>query len=315
MADFLVALADFDARRVWLKLGYSSLFVFLHRHLGLSKGASHFRKVAAELVQRFPEVIDPLRDGRLCITSVVELARVITLENRAEVLPRFFHASKQEAKAVAADIRPADVVPRREVVTVVSTSASLATNPPLPTETPPSAPLPVAIRQNGAEVRPVELLRQAAAPRPSQIEPLSADARRLHVTVSKRFLEKLEVAKAALSHSHPGAGAEAILEAGLDLLIERAARRKGIVSRPRSQPPKSEKAAPRAIPAAVSREVWIVIPVARGGRSTVENLRLLCARHNDLAARHVFGDDWMDQFTLRAGRSAEERCGDVTGAS
>src|SRR5512138_3365934 len=101
MANFLVALADFDARRLWLKLGYSSLFVFLHRELGLSKGASHFRKVAAELVQRFPEVVEPLRDGRLCITSVVELARVITPENRTEVLPRFFHSSRQEAKAVA----------------------------------------------------------------------------------------------------------------------------------------------------------------------------------------------------------------------
>src|SRR5512145_3067923 len=119
MADFLVALADFDARRMWLRLGHSSLFTFLHRDLGLSKGASHFRKVAAELLQRFPEVVEPLRDGRLCITSVVELARVITPENRKEVLPRFFHASKQEAKAVAAEIRPADVVPSREIVTVV----------------------------------------------------------------------------------------------------------------------------------------------------------------------------------------------------
>src|SRR4051812_3685714 len=31
MADFLVALADFDRRRAWLELGNSSLFYFLHR--------------------------------------------------------------------------------------------------------------------------------------------------------------------------------------------------------------------------------------------------------------------------------------------
>jgi hypothetical protein len=66
LAEFLIALAEFDERRLWLKLGHSSLFTFLHRELGLSKGASHFRKVAAELVQRFPEVVEPLRDGRLC---------------------------------------------------------------------------------------------------------------------------------------------------------------------------------------------------------------------------------------------------------
>ena len=103
MADFLVALSEFDDRKAWMKLGHASLFTFLHRDLGLSKGASHFRKVAAELIQRYPEVVEPLRDGRLCITSVVELAKVITPENRAAVLPRFFHASKQEAKAVAAE--------------------------------------------------------------------------------------------------------------------------------------------------------------------------------------------------------------------
>ncbi len=43
LADFLVALADFDQRRLWLELGYASLFMFLHRELGLSKGASTAR--------------------------------------------------------------------------------------------------------------------------------------------------------------------------------------------------------------------------------------------------------------------------------
>ena len=54
MADFLVALADFDRRRGWAELGYSSLFYFLHRELGLSQGAAHYRQTAAKLVQRFP---------------------------------------------------------------------------------------------------------------------------------------------------------------------------------------------------------------------------------------------------------------------
>jgi hypothetical protein len=56
MADFLVALAEFDQRRGWLELGHSGLFPFLHRELGLSKTASFFRKTAAELIQRFPEI-------------------------------------------------------------------------------------------------------------------------------------------------------------------------------------------------------------------------------------------------------------------
>src|SRR5512138_620084 len=118
LADFLLALADFDRRRGWLELGYSGLFPFLHRRLGLSKAASFYRKTAAELLQRYPEIIEPLRDGRLCLTTIGSLAKVITPENQAVVLPRFFHRSCQEAKAVVAELAPAQNPPTRTVVTV-----------------------------------------------------------------------------------------------------------------------------------------------------------------------------------------------------
>jgi hypothetical protein len=120
MGDFLVALADFDRLRLWKELGHTSLFYFLHRELKLSAGAAFYRKTAAELIQRLPDVVEPLRDGRLCLTSICELAKVITAENRADVLPRFFHTSKQEAKAVAAEIAPREAAPHRAVVTAVA---------------------------------------------------------------------------------------------------------------------------------------------------------------------------------------------------
>jgi hypothetical protein len=82
------------------------------------------------------------------------------------------------------------------------------------------------------------------APPRTTIEPLTADLRRLHVTVSKRFIQKLDAARDALSHSHAGADAEAILEAGLDLLIERAAKRRGIVATPRTEKPPLTRPSP-----------------------------------------------------------------------
>ena len=120
MADFLVALADFDRRRLWAELGHTGLFYFLHRELGMSKGAAHYRKTAAELIQRVPELVEPLRDGRICITSIIELAKVLTLENRQEVLPRFFNCSRQEARAVSAELCPAEAAPHRTVVTAMT---------------------------------------------------------------------------------------------------------------------------------------------------------------------------------------------------
>ena len=331
LADFLVALADFDRRRLWVDLGHSSLFYFLHRELGLSKGAAFYRKTAAELIQKYPEVVEPLRDGKLCLTSVVELAKVITPENRADVLPRFFQLSKSEAKEVVAAIRPAEAAPHREVVTALRAPAVA---PALALASPTERGVDPA--QSGFPDEPNRANAQAALapppvappsppappPAPPTVtdEPLTADLSRLHVTVSRSFLRKLEAARDALSHSKPGASAQEILEAGLDLLLERHAKRKGLVKKPRKEPPPAK---PEHVPAHVRRAVWErdggrcqwplegggtcgsthqveldhVTPRGRGGPSTIGNTRCLCRFHNDLAARQAYGDDWMDRFT------------------
>src|SRR5437868_2221163 len=119
MGEFLVALAEFDRRKAWVELGHSSLFYFLHRDLGLSAGAAHYRKTAAELIQKFPEIVEPLRDGQLCITTIVQLAKVLTAENCNDVLPKFFQRSKREAMALAAELQPATAAPHRDVITVL----------------------------------------------------------------------------------------------------------------------------------------------------------------------------------------------------
>ena len=65
----------------------------------------------------------------------------------------------------------------------------------------------------------------------------------------------LSAARDALSHSHPGADTEAVLEAALDLLLAKHDRKKGLVKKPRTAPPRlSER--PRHIPPEVKRAVW-----------------------------------------------------------
>ena len=103
MADFLVALADFDRRRAWAELGYASLFQFLHRELHLSLGAAHYRKVAAELIQEVPAVAEALRLGQLCFTAVIEASKVVTAGNWEAVLPRFYGLSRREAAEIVAE--------------------------------------------------------------------------------------------------------------------------------------------------------------------------------------------------------------------
>jgi len=264
----------------------------------LSKGAAHYRKVAARLIQKFPEVVAPFREGKLCITTVVELARVITPENSTDVLPRFFYLSKQEAKAVAVEICPAAVIPRREVVTEVPRAAPFH-----PGETPLA-----------------HFVQAAPQAVPMRSEPLTPNLQRIHMTVSKQFLEKLDAARKGQGHAQPGASAEKVIEAALDLLLAQQAKRRGEVKQPRILPRPSKTS---HVTAEGRRAVWSrdegkctwpldsggicgstlrleidhVVPRGRGGPSTVDNSRLACKFHNQLAARQAYGDEWMDRFT------------------
>ncbi len=157
--------------------------------------------------------------------------------------------------------------------------------------------------------------------------PLTAELRRMHINLSKRFLEKLDAARDALSHSKPKASIEEILEAGLDLILERRDKRLGIVKKPLDTPRPSRSA---AIPAAVRRAVWARdagkcqyrlasggirgstfrvqfdhrTEKALGGPPTVENLVLHCDVHNIARARRTFGDAWMDRYTRKASRGS-----------
>jgi 5-methylcytosine-specific restriction endonuclease McrA len=271
MADFLVALSEFGARRLWSDLGYASLFDFLHRELGLSKSAARYRKVAAELIRRCPEVVEPLRTGSLCFSSIIELAKVVTPQNVAEILPRFFHRSKREAMQVVAELMPMERPPVRDIVTpaaglplggVVASAANPAELPeqsavvdrcgPVeldhvavhPAE-PVDAKLPVEGRgllsqMIGAVLVPrtaTESARKSPSRAPTReldrtvSEPLTAELCRLHVTIPTKMLEKIQAARDLLSHARPNASTGDILDAALAELLEKLARTKRLATK------------------------------------------------------------------------------------
>ncbi len=72
------------------------------------------------LVRQFPQVLEAMRAGKLCISTIPEVARVLTAQNAASVLPRFFYLSRDDAKLLSVELAPRQVVPVREVVTTVA---------------------------------------------------------------------------------------------------------------------------------------------------------------------------------------------------
>ena len=297
VVDVLLALAEFDRLALYRQLGHASLFDFLHKELGLSRGMAHYRLVATRLVEQFPEVVEPLRDGRLCISSVIELAKVITEVNRADVLPKFFDRSRQEAKQVAAEIRPAEVVPVRTVVT--SGRASSTVELELIRVSPGTAQAQVE--------RPV-----APAPR-TVVEPLTRQETRIHITVSPEFVALLKKAKAGQGHAQPGATDEQVLTAALELLVAQQEKRKASVPAKVKREVRRRDGGKCQWPLAsggvcgseARTEIDHIVPRGRGGPSTTPNCRILCKAHNLEAARQTYGDAHMDLFTVRVPTAGE----------
>ncbi len=336
MADFLIALSDFDRRRGWEVLGYANLFAFLTSELGLTPAPTYWRLEAARLLQRFPELIEPLRQGRLCLTTLGELQPRPSPPMRAVIRPLSTDRSS-EAALVLAPGPDGALSADTDSGSLWAPKVDLAATASAPALTPAPA---------------------AVAPRRDEVDPLTAELSRLSTTVSRRFLEKLKTARQGLGHAIPRATTEQVLEAALDLLLERQARARGQVKRPRAvvastptvpaasdasaqapgtAPTPAQPAAEpnfaeplhrreghrESIPAAVRRAVWArdggrctwpidtggrcgsshrlqldhIQPRAQGGEATEANLRLLCAAHNRLAARQSFGAPCMDRYT------------------
>jgi 5-methylcytosine-specific restriction endonuclease McrA len=295
LVEFLAYLAELDRRRLYLELGFSSTFAFLVDHLGYTGSAAFRRTTAARLAARFPVVLAYLGDGRLCLTTLVELRDVLEEHRLGEILDRAAGRTEAQVRELVAALRPRpapmDLLRRLPA--------------PKPAE-PATAPITA-----GPAV--------AAPPRPApRIEPISEELRVLRVTVGRDFVADLESVRAALSHQIPDGNLEKILHECLRRTLRECERRRKGAGKPRAERPTPE-AVGRHVPAAVRAEVWRrddarcafvgtsgqrcgsthqlelhhVRPFAKGGESTVSNLTLLCSRHNRFLADQDYGAEHM----------------------
>jgi 5-methylcytosine-specific restriction endonuclease McrA len=131
------------------------------------------------------------------------------------------------------------------------------------------------------------------------------------MTISRETHDKLRAVQDLLAH----ADVASVFDRALDALKEKIEKRKfGVTDR------EKETTSRRYIPTWMKRKVWNrdggrctyvsadghrceatkhlefdhVVPVAKGGKTTVENLRLRCRGHNQLEADRAFGKRFMD---------------------
>jgi hypothetical protein len=370
-AEILVLIGEVDSRRLYRGEGYASMHLYCIRELHFSESAAFRRITAARLARHFPEIVDAIADGRLHLTAIVELAPKLSPASGRELLAAAEYRTRAEILQLLAERFPttesmpllvpqsmpnAPIVPAARSTDARSTGPSERQTPDgrLPGTTPDGQPssgpghagLPGGARPpspndptHALVPRPVEPMAPDPVAR-GVMAPIAHDRFSVHLSIGSATRDKLEHARALLSHALPGGDLSEVLDRALDALIADLEKRKfGATTNPRATAP-AVSANPRYIPHAVRRQVWArdggrctfvghngqrcemrrfleydhVQPVALGGLATVDNVRLRCRAHNQFEAERILGRAALARREAPAGGTARARAEDGSAA-
>ena len=302
-ASLLGLIAESDSRRRFLAQGYSSMHQYCVGALHMSEDVAFKRIRTARAARRYPAILEAIAARRLTISAVVLLAPYLTRENAGKLLVAAEHRTNARIELLLAEWFPRPDLPTLVMaVPTPSSPQSLAVRPVELTQAP----------QVGAVV-----ITMPPAPR-ANLAPLSPTRFALQVTVSADTHAKLKLAEELLSHVIRPGDVASVLDRALDeLLLKLKKQKHAHTNAPRPSQHVSEN--PRHIPSHVKREVHArdqgqctfvgttghrcgerkrieldhITPIAKGGCSTTENLRLRCRAHNQYEADRVFGEGFM----------------------
>src|SRR5216117_3244610 len=299
MAEIIAHLGEIEARDLYARAGYKSLFEYCRVTFRFSEQETYNRIAAARTARRFPVTLELLADGSINLTTVRLLAPHLTAENHRTVLEAARGKRTHEVEKIVASLAP-----RPDVADSIRKLPSAPQEPRPPASTPDPAPT----RQPGANA-PAPFPASAPPPPPPPLRPavtpLAPERYKLQFTIGERTLEKLELAKDMLRHAVPSGDLAEVFDRALTVFLEDLTKKKFSAT---EHPHASRAPAPgsRHIPAEVKRAVWLrdlgrctfvgpnnrrctsrgflefdhIVPFAVGGEATVENLRLLCKSHN-----------------------------------
>lgn len=299
----ILHLAEFEARDLHLKAGFTSLFGYCTTVLRLSEWEAYHRIEAARDIRRFPVLRERLLTGSLTLTTLRLVAGHLTRENHLALLDAAGGKTKREVEVLLAGLRPrADVpdvvrkVPVRAVARTEPAAATMASTVRAPGLSPAAAGTPA----HSADVGPPPVPKGSVAP-------LSAERCEIRFTAGRETKAKLEHARALLRHAVPSGDLAQVFDRALTLLVAELERRKFGAPDGRQGPSRVPvTSTSRHIPAEVRRivyerdggrcafvavggrrceartflELHHVVPYAAGGDRSADNLQLRCAAHN-----------------------------------
>ncbi len=309
-ADFIAAIAEFDARRDYLVEGYPSMKSYCIHELGIPEESAAKRIRVARAAREFPALYDALADGRLHLSAVVLLTPHLFAETANELIDGAAHRSKSEIEKLLSERFARIDVPNLQAQVVASASSEQSPGTVAPefrlTEQSPGTVDAPFVQQN------------ASAPSRIPMRLMIED-------------DALRSTRELLAHQIPSGNDSDIVNLALRELVRVRHKRKfGAHSKRRERRDSSSN--PRSIPAHIRHEVserdggpctFIsatgrrclaksqlefdhIVEVGRGGTATVANLRLRCRAHNQYTAELTYGAEFMKNKREEA-RSAARR--------
>jgi hypothetical protein len=323
-ADLVAHIGEADARRLYARQAFPSMFVYCTESLRLSEAEAYRRITVARAARRFPALIGMLRDGRLHLSGLARLVPLLTAENCEALLARATDLTTRQVEALVAELAPRPDAPSVVRKLPQAQSLTVASQPPLerpdaelvPRRAPSTVPPELVARR-------VEMDASAPAnptpapPRPPVIEALAPARYKVQFTASAALRDKLERLTALFRLNVPDGDLAAVFDYAVTQALQRLeARRFGKTAAPRKTLAASDTSrATRAVPAAVRRavherdggrcrfvddqgrrcserhrlEFHHRHPFGVGGDHDLGNISLLCRAHNRLFAEHDYG--------------------------
>jgi len=295
IAELIKYLCEVDRRKLYLELGYPSLFTYCCRALKYSESAAYRRIAAARVYRDTPEIYQKLLGGELTLCAVAELAKVISPKNKVELFSKVEGKSKQVVQSVVAEYRAPETGSKRQesvrVRQVKSSPVPLLKSQAPSTEEPHAKSYTVTIELSEEEMALVQEAQTILSTAKVK-ETLLKSARKV-VQHHKSLRVKREhraankgIVKASLPPAEVGKDRSRYISVDVRHAVEmRDGGRCSYVATDGTRCCETK-----------SLEFDHRAPYALGGKSDANNLRLLCRAHNKLAAEQVFGREMIQNI-------------------
>src|SRR5260221_6136799 len=321
-AALLAHLAEVDERQLYRAEAYESMFLYCVHELHMSEETTFRRIRVARTARQFPAIFSLLAEGQLNLTAVLLLTPHLSPKTADELLAVAAHKTKPEIELLLAERFPRPDVPTLvQPIAAPNASDALTVRPVVPSSESnllapmePLAPEPVVPSSESSTPVCVGPL-----PTRARLASLSPGRYALQLTVDQETHDQLRYAQALLGHAVPSGDLTQVIERALDLLVQKLEQRK--FGKSARSGPRSSAARGGYIPAAIRSAIWErdgrqctfvsdsgkrceararleydhVIPVARGGATTVDGLRLRCRAHNQFAAECTYGAGFISE--------------------